>query len=44
MAPAALLHWASMHGLCATSEARRAFDILRQVRWVLAGGGGGAHF
>lgn len=29
--PGALVQWAGAHGLCATPEARRAFDILRQV-------------
>lgn len=32
VAPATLLQWASAHNLCGVPEARRAFDILRQVR------------
>lgn len=31
VAAGALLQWASAHNVCAASEARRAFDILRQV-------------
>lgn len=30
--PGALVQWAGAHALCAAPEARRAFDILRQVR------------
>ena len=32
VAPGALLQWASAHNLCGVPDARRAFDILRQVR------------
>lgn len=31
VAAGALLQWASAHNVCAASEARRSFDILRQV-------------
>jgi hypothetical protein len=36
VAPGALLQWASAHNLCGSPEARRAFDILRQVKLVAA--------